>query len=147
MESTFRLGHVHLKVVDLDLAIEFYTQILGFSVTERVNTYCFLSYGKDHHNLAIHSIRGQAAFPTKNTAGLYHFAIEVPTFEDFRRVFGVLHRSGIATKAVNHGISKALYFNDPDGNGIEVFLDTRSENNCFEWRGISAPILENELLS
>jgi catechol 2,3-dioxygenase len=146
MASTYRVGHVHLKVVDLNRAIEFYTKTLGFRVTEQVDTYCFLSYGDAHHELAIHSIKGEANLPNKQTVGLYHFAIEVPTKAALCRVYADLKNTGIIVKAVNHGISKALYFTDPDGNGVEVFLDTRTENSHFEWRGISIPISETELL-
>ena len=147
MARGFRLGHAHLKVVDLDRAIEFYTHVLGFTITEKINTYCFLTYGDSHHELAIHSIRGKPVFPTKDHVGLYHVAIQVPTFEDFRRMFGVLRQAGVSVKPVDHDISKALYFTDPDGNGLEIYIDTRKENNCFEWRELSRVIPESELLS
>jgi catechol 2,3-dioxygenase len=146
MENKFKLGHVHLKVVDLDRAINFYSQLLGFRVTERVGTYCFLTYGDAHHELAIHSIRGEPTFPDKRSVGLYHFAIEVPSFDDFKRVYKLLRQSGVAVRPIDQGISKALYFDDPDGNGVEVFVDTRTESSCFEWQGKSSDILETELL-
>jgi catechol 2,3-dioxygenase len=78
--------------------------------------------------------------------GLYHFAIEVPRFEDLKGVYKLLRQSRVAVRPVDQGISKALYFDDPDGNGIEVFVDTRAVNGCREWQGRSSEISEAELL-
>lgn len=136
------LGHVHLKVRDVDRAVEFYRDVLGLDVTERIGRFAFLSFGDHHHDLALQGgdgegARGENAAPaTRGPAvGLYHSAWEVADGTALQATYERLHDRGVAVSPVDHGISKALYFDDPDGNGVEVYLDTRAENDQFEWQG------------
>ncbi|MFC7155693.1 VOC family protein [Halomarina halobia] len=136
--SASRLGHVHLKVRDLDRAIGFYEAVLGLSVGERLPSFAFLSFGEHHHDLALQAVGPHAAAPGRGV-GLYHTAWEVPDATALRESYETLRERGVEVSSVDHGISKALYFDDPDGNGVEVYLDTRAENDRDEWRGESAP--------
>jgi catechol 2,3-dioxygenase len=130
-----RLGHVHLEVRDVDRAVEFYTGVLpDLDVTERYANYAFLSFGEHHHDLALQGL-GEGAPAASDGVGLYHSAFEVDAAADLRAVHERLDERGVAVTPVDHRISKALYFDDPDGNGVEVYLDTRAETGRSEWRG------------
>ena len=139
------IGHVHLKVPDLKRAEEFYTKLLGFKINERVNGYLFLALGKKHHDLALQDIGSSAKKPTQDTIGLYHFAIEAKNIKELAKLYFKLNRAGIDISPIDHGISKTLYFSDPDGNGIEVYVDTRKIRK--KWKGFSKIIPESELKS
>jgi len=126
------IGHVHLKVADLDRALAFYTEALGFELTQRLgDEAAFVSAGGYHHHIGLntwHSRGGQP--PPPGSTGLFHLAIRYPTR---RALAGALQRlidhdidlSG----ASDHGVSEALYLSDPDGNGIELYWDRPKE----EW--------------
>ena len=135
------LGHVHLKVTDVDDAVAFYTDVLGLDVTERVDRYAFLSFGEHHHDLALQGIGaaetddGVPAEPRGPRVGLFHSAWEVDSPADLRETAERLGERGVAVSPVDNGISKALYFDDPDGNGVEVYLDTREERDIEQWNG------------
>lgn len=131
------LGHVHLKVRNLERAIAFYTELLDLAVTERHDSFAFLSWGEHHHDLALQAL-GPEAPPPGDGVGLYHVAFEVDDEGTLRSTFRQLRDAGVAVTPVDHGISKALYFADPDGNGIEVYLDTRSRLE-EDWQGLSRP--------
>ncbi len=127
-----RIGHVHLTVSDLDSALQFYRDVLGFEVTARYGADAvFLSAGGYHHHIGLNTWAGRGApHPAPKTTGLYHFAI---LFADraalaaaVRRVLE--HRIPLEG-ASDHGVSEAIYLRDPDGNGIELYRD-RPEN---EW--------------
>ncbi|MFC7043556.1 VOC family protein [Halonotius sp. GCM10025705] len=128
-----QLGHVHLVVSDLDRAVEFYTGFLDLSVTERQANYVFLSSGERHHDLALQA-RPDASSPPPNSRGLYHVAFEFDTPGELRACYEWLQDEAISAQAVDHGISKSLYFDDPDGNGVECYLDTRDDNG-EQWNG------------
>lgn len=134
------LGHVHLKVRDVDRAVEFYADVLGFDVTERVGRFVFLSLGDHHHDLALQGVGGDDSAPAAEgpAVGLYHSAWEVADAAALRATYERLRERGVAVSPVDHGISKALYFDDPDGNGVEVYLDTRAENDQETWGGQNA---------
>ncbi len=126
------IGHVHLKVSDIDQALGFYRDVLGFEVTQRYgDEAAFLSAGGYHHHLGLNTweSRGGSA-PPSGTTGLYHVAIRYPdraTLGDaLRRV--VKARIPISG-ATDHGVSEAIYLRDPDGNGIELYRDRPRE----EW--------------
>ena len=134
------IGHVHLKVSDLDRSEAFYRDALGLEVTERVGgSFVFMSFGGSHHHLALQG-HPDAARPDPEGLGLYHFAVEVGDERELARVIDRLRDAGIEFAAVDHGISKSVYFSDPDGNGVEVYCDTREARHRPEWEGIAAPL-------
>jgi len=128
------VGHVHLKVRDVERAVEFYTAVLGLAVEERHGRFAFLSFGERHHDVALQEV-GRGAEGPGQGVGLYHAAFEVPDLDALVDVYDRLLGRGIHVSPVDHRISKALYFADPDGNGLEVYCDTRAENDQFEWHG------------
>ncbi|MBY0112745.1 MAG: VOC family protein [Phycisphaerales bacterium] len=135
-----RLGHVHLKVRRLDRAIEFYQQTLGLQFVERVgDDFAFLSFGAAHHDLALQAFGDRAALPAPGAVGLYHVAFEVEDAATLLSRWDALQARGRVV-GVDHGISWALYTNDPDRNGVEVYLDRRIEGSRTAWRGHSLPL-------
>jgi len=128
------LGHVHLKVRDLERAIAFYAEVLGLSVAERHGRFAFLAWGGKHHDLALQGV-GAAADGPSGRVGLYHAAFEVDSAGALAATYDRLRERAVDVTPVDHGISRALYFDDPDGNGVEVYLDTRAERDREEWRG------------
>lgn len=125
-----RLGHVHLKVADLDRALAFYHGVLGFEVTQRMGrSAAFLSAGGYHHHIGLNtweSAGGSA--PPPGTTGLYHLAVLYPTRAALGDALQRLLAAGIALDgAADHGVSEALYLRDPDGNGVELYWDRPEE--------------------
>jgi catechol 2,3-dioxygenase len=120
------IGHVHLKVADLDRAVAFYSGVLGFAVTTRMgNQAAFLSAGGYHHHIGLNtweSRNGQP--PPPGTTGLYHFAIRYPDRATLADALRRLVEARIPLEgASDHGVSEALYLHDPDGNGLELYFD------------------------
>ena len=121
-----RIGHVHLTVSDLDRALAFYRDVLGFEVTSRYGRDAvFLSAGGYHHHIGLNTWAGRGAPPpAPGTTGLYHFAILYP---DRTALAGAVRRvleAGVPLEgASDHGVSEAIYLRDPDGNGIELYRD------------------------
>jgi catechol 2,3-dioxygenase len=125
-----RIGHVHLKVADLDRALGFYRDVLGFEVTQRYGTQAvFLSAGGYHHHIGLNtweSAGGSA--PPSGTTGLYHLAILYPTRAELADALRRLMKAKIDLEgASDHGVSEALYLRDPDGNGVELYWDRPEE--------------------
>jgi catechol 2,3-dioxygenase len=121
-----RIGHAHLKVADLERAIRFYRDVLGFDLTQRYgNSAAFLSAGGYHHHIGLNTWHSKgAAPPPVNTTGLYHVAILYPTRAALADALRRLIKAGIPLDgAADHGVSEALYLRDPDGNGIELYWD------------------------
>jgi catechol 2,3-dioxygenase len=137
-----KIGHAHLKVRNLDRAINFYTTYLGLHLTERVgDAYAFLTTGPLHHEIALQQVGEQAPRPPARATGLYHVAFEVPDKRAFAAAYQKLTQAGIAVAAVDHSISWAMYFDDPDGNGLEIYWDTRTEpTGRTLWYGENAPL-------
>ncbi len=128
------VGHVHLKVRDVERSIDFYTAVFDLSVRERYDRFAFLSWGDQHHDVALQEVGSNAPEPGPGV-GLYHAAIEVESSDALGQVYEILRERDIPVSPVDHGISKALYFDDPDGNGLEVYIDTRDSNDRTEWSG------------
>jgi catechol 2,3-dioxygenase len=121
-----RIGHVHLTVANLERALGFYQDVLGFEVTQRYGKDAvFLSAGGYHHHIALNTWAGEgAAAPPPGRTGLYHFAILYPNRRELARAFKRLFDHGIAVDgASDHGVSEAIYLRDPDGNGVELYCD------------------------
>ncbi|NBC17376.1 MAG: glyoxalase [Bacteroidetes bacterium] len=120
------VGHVHLKVADLDRALGFYRDVLGFEVTQRMGTSAaFLSAGGYHHHVGLNTWESKGgAPPPPGSTGLYHVAFRYPTR---RALAEALHRvleAGIVLEgAADHGVSEAIYLRDPDANGVELYWD------------------------
>jgi catechol 2,3-dioxygenase len=135
--SVVKLGHAHLKVRDLDRAVAFYERFLGLHVVEGVDErFVFMTAGAMHHEVALQRVASDAPAPPSGATGLYHIAFEVPSQRAFAEAYAALVEAGVAVAAVDHRISWAMYFDDPDGNGLEVYWDTRAEpGGAPLWRG------------
>lgn len=121
-----RIGHVHLKVADLERAVGFYRDVLGFEVTQRYGRQAvFLSAGGYHHHIGLNTWDSAGgAPPAAGTTGLYHLAILYPTRAELGDALRRLTRAGVALDgAADHGVSEALYLRDPDENGVELAWD------------------------
>ena len=126
-----RIGHVHLKVTDLPKALDFYCGLLGFEV---MATYgkdaAFISAGGYHHHIGLNTWFSKGGQPApKHAAGLFHTAILMPTRKDLALMLQRLNEAGYPlTGAADHGVSEALYLDDPDGNGVEIYWDRPKED-------------------
>ena len=121
-----RIGHVHLKVADLQRSIDFYHGVLGFELTQRVaNSAAFLSAGGYHHHIGLNTWESAGGLPPPTGAtGLYHIAIRYETRAELAAALRRLHMAGINLDgAADHGVSEALYLRDPDNNGVELYWD------------------------
>jgi catechol 2,3-dioxygenase len=125
------IGHVHLKVADLDRAVSFYTDVLGFELQTRMgDDAAFLSAGGYHHHIGLNTWESKGGSPPPpGTTGLYHFAIRYPTRAALARAVRSVLDAGIRIGASDHGVSEAVYLEDPDRNGIELYCDRPRE----EW--------------
>ena len=126
------VGHVHLKVADLDRAIAFYAGVLGFSVTQRLgDSAAFLSAGGYHHHVGLNTWESRGGTPpSRGHTGLYHVAFLYPDRTSLSvAVRRVLEADVDLEGAADHGVSEAVYLRDPDGNGIELYRDRPRE----EW--------------
>ena len=124
-----RIGHVHLKVADLERALAFYRDILGFQVTQRMgDSAAFLSAGGYHHHIGLNTWQSKNAPPApEHAAGLYHVAILYPNRAALADALRRLRRAQIPLEgAADHGVSEALYLRDPDNNGLELYIDRPS---------------------
>ena len=125
-----RIGHVHLKVADLDRALAFYCGVLGFGLKQRYGTQAaFVSAGNYHHHIGLNTWESAGGKPpAPGTTGLYHIAILYPTRAKLADALRRLLDAGIALDgASDHGVSEALYLHDPDNNGVELYWDRPKE--------------------
>lgn len=125
-----RIGHVHLKVSDIEKSLAFYRDLLGFEVTTMYGSQAaFISAGGYHHHIGLNTwhSKGAPQAPVYGV-GLYHTAIVYPTRKDLAVIFERLRKAKYPlTGASDHGISEALYLDDPDGNGVELYWDRPKE--------------------
>ena len=121
-----RIGHVHLKVADLDRALGFYCGVLGFEVMQRYGDQAaFISAGGYHHHIGLNTWESKGGHPpAPGTTGLFHTAILYPTRAALADALRRVHEAGIQLDgASDHGVSEALYLRDPDQNGVELYRD------------------------
>ena len=125
------LGHVHLKVADLDRAVAFYTDVIGLSVTQKYGeSAAFLSFDGYHHHLGLNVWESRNGTPPPNGhTGLYHSAFLYPDRASLGRALDRVIKAGVQLDgAADHGVSEAIYFRDPDGNGVEIYRDRAPED-------------------
>jgi catechol 2,3-dioxygenase len=130
--ASTRIGHVHLKVADIARSLKFYQDLLGFQVEQRYGTDAvFISAGGYHHHIGLNTWHSKNGPPAPlRSAGLYHTAIVYPTRRDLAVILKRLLDAGYPlTGMSDHGVSEAIYLNDPDGNGVELYWDRPKE----EW--------------
>ncbi len=121
-----RIGHVHLKVADLDRSLAFYVDVLGFRLMQRFGAQvAFVSAGGYHHHIGLNTWESRGGQPpAPGTTGLYHLAVLYPTRADLADALRRLQSAGIELEgASDHGVSEALYLSDPDRNGVELYRD------------------------
>jgi catechol 2,3-dioxygenase len=148
------IGHVHLKVSDIDRAIAFYEGVLGFEVMLRArDEAAFLSAGGYHHHIGLNTWESKGAGPPpRNTTGLYHTAIRYPDRKALAEALRRVVQAGIPVSgASDHGVSEAIYLRDPDDNGVELYRDRPPEewpkNPDGSFTMISAPLDLDALLA
>lgn len=123
---TTRIGHIHLKVSNIEKALDFYQSLLGFEITDRMGEEAvFLSAGEYHHHIALNTWNSKGAPKSgKQGVGLFHAAILFEKRKDLAQILQrLLTEKYPLTGAADHGVSEAIYLNDPDGNGIELYWD------------------------
>ncbi len=121
-----RIGHIHLKVADLKRSLDFYHGLLGFEITTRYgDEAAFISAGGYHHHIGLNTWQSKnGPQPPVNSTGLFHTAILYPTRKDLATLLKRLNKENYPlTGAADHGVSEAIYLNDPDGNGVELYWD------------------------
>jgi catechol 2,3-dioxygenase len=126
------IGHVHLKVADLDRSLDFYCGVLGFELQQRLgDDAAFVSAGGYHHHIGLNTWHSKGGSPPPpGTTGLFHLAIRYPTRAALADALRRLASAGVGLEgASDHGVSEALYLSDSDGNGIELYWDRPKE----EW--------------
>ena len=126
IDPQVRIGHVHLKVADLERALDFYCGVLGFELTQRLGAQAaFVSAGGYHHHIGLNTWESAGGDPPPpGTTGLYHVAILYPMRAALADALRRLTAAGITLEgASDHGVSEALYLRDPDGNGVELYWD------------------------
>ncbi|CCH53281.1 Glyoxalase/bleomycin resistance protein/dioxygenase [Fibrisoma limi BUZ 3] len=130
LPPTTRIGHIHLKVANLDRALHFYCDLLGFSIMQRMGAdAAFISAGGYHHHIGLNTWYSKGAPPAPvRSAGLFHTAILYPNRRDLSVAYRRLVEADYPiTGAADHGVSEAIYLNDPDHNGVELYWDRPTE--------------------
>jgi catechol 2,3-dioxygenase len=152
--SHTRIGHVHLKVADLERSLGFYRDLLGFELTTRYGKdAAFISAGDYHHHIGLNTWYSKdAPQAEKHSVGLFHTAILFPTRKDLAVIYQRLGREHYPlTGASDHGVSEALYLDDPDGNGVELYWDRPKDQWQYNEDGtvimFTKPLNINSLLN
>src|SRR5687767_14023625 len=130
IDTQVTIGHVHLKVADLERSLDFYCGVLGFELTQRYGEEAaFISAGGYHHHIALNTWESRGgAPPPPGTTGLYHVAIVYPTRADLADALRRVRKAKIPLEgASDHGVSEAIYLRDPDNNGVELYWDRPQE--------------------
>ncbi len=145
IDGGVRIGHVHLKVADIERALGFYRDVLGFHVTQRYgDSAAFIAAGDYHHHIGLNtweSKNGQP--PAPGTTGLYHTAILYPTRKSLADALVRVRKAGIHLDgASDHGVSEALYLRDPDQNGVELYWDKPKDQWPFDAKGNLSMVTE-----
>jgi catechol 2,3-dioxygenase len=138
IDPAVRIGHVHLKVADLERALAFYCGVLGFEVTQRWGSQAaFLSAGGYHHHIGLNTWESRGGSPPQpGSTGLYHLAVLYPTRSQLADALRRLWAAGIHLDgASDHGVSEALYLRDPDQNGVELYWDRPRERWPYDSDG------------
>ena len=133
-----QIGHVHLKVADLDRSIAFYRDVLGFELTQRFGRHAaFLSAGGYHHHIGLNTWESSGGSPPPpGSTGLYHLAILYPTRVELADSLRRLIEAKVPLEgASDHGVSEALYLHDPDGNGVELYWDRHKDHWPYDANG------------
>jgi catechol 2,3-dioxygenase len=133
-----RIGHVHLKVTNLQRSLDFYCGLLGFELQQQYgDSAAFISAGGYHHHIGLNTWHSKDAGPAPvSAAGLYHVAILYPEKKDLATILKRLIEAKYPlTGAANHGVSEAIYLDDPDGNGIELYWDKPKEEWPYDANG------------
>jgi len=148
-----RIGHVHLKVSDIEQSLKFYRDLLGFELQQYYgDSAVFISAGGYHHHIGLNTWHSKGKPPApRNVPGLYHTAILYPTRKDLAVILKRLIEADYPlTGASDHGVSEAIYLDDPDGNGVELYWDRPREEWPFDTKGqlqmMSEPLDLNGLL-
>lgn len=149
-----KIGHVHLKVSDLKKSLDFYTGLLGFKLKQKIGEEAaFIAAGNYHHHIGLNTWQSKnGPQPAKNSVGLFHTAIVYPTRKDLAKIYQRLKSANYPlTGAANHGVSQAIYLDDPDGNGVELYWDYPESQWPKDINGeismFTKPLDLNELLS
>jgi len=144
IDAGVRIGHVHLKVADLDRALAFYCGVLGFELTQRVRGAAFIAAGGYHHHIGLNTWESHGGSPPPmGTTGLYHLAILYPTRAELADALRRLIEAKIPLEgASDHGVSEALYLRDPDDNGVELYWDRPKEKWPYTKDGKLAMVTE-----
>lgn len=140
-----KIGHIHLKVSDLERALYFYRDLLGFELTTMYGSQAaFLSAGGYHHHIGLNTWHSKGMPPAPvRAAGLYHTAFLYPTRKDLAAIVERLIKAGYPLSgASDHGVSEAIYLNDPDGNGVELYWDKPKEQWKFNPDGTIVMVTE-----
>ncbi|WP_043339189.1 VOC family protein [Belnapia moabensis] len=137
VHPAMRIGHVHLKVADLDRALGFWRDVIGLEVQQRMGRQAvFLSAGGYHHHIALNTWESAGgAWPPPGATGLYHVALLYPDRAALAVALRRVVEAGVPLEgAADHGVSEAVYLRDPDGNGVELYRDRAPE----EWPRVTA---------
>ena len=143
--ATTHIGHVHLKVADIERSLQFYCGLLGFQVMQFFgDSAAFISAGGYHHHIGLNTWHSKDAPPAPvRSAGLYHLAILYPTRKDLAvAVKRLVEAQYPLTGAADHGVSEAIYLNDPDRNGVELYWDKPRDQWPFDANGNLAMVTE-----
>ena len=152
-QGTASVGHVHLRVADLDRAIAFYRDILGFAVMQRGAEAAFLGADGYHHHIGLNTWQSKGATPPPSGhTGLYHSAFLYPDRKSLGVVLARVIEAEIPVDgAADHGVSEAVYLRDPDGNGVEIYRDRAREDWPRDAEGnlamVNAPLDLDKLLA